>query len=189
MTMNKFYVYGYFREDGTPYYIGKGCGKRAWYRAKRVKPPVDQARIKILAENLSEEEAFEWEKDLISLLGRKDNGTGCLRNLTDGGEGASGYHCTAEHKASLSTSMAGKIKTESHKRAISEALEGRSKTLDHRLNIAAAKSIARRWNHSEHGLLSCSAQELARQFNLHTGALSRVVSGAAKQHKGWRVVL
>jgi hypothetical protein len=35
---------------------------------------------------VSEFEAFESEIALIELFGRKDFGTGCLRNLTDGGD-------------------------------------------------------------------------------------------------------
>ena len=35
---------------------------------------------------VNEAEAFESEIALIDLFGRKDLGTGCLRNLTDGGE-------------------------------------------------------------------------------------------------------
>lgn len=88
-----FYVYQYLREDGTPYYIGKGSGNRAYkkWSKKDIKPPADKSRVVIVKDNLTEEEAFELEKKLISEHGRKDLGTGILRNKTNGGEGSSGH--------------------------------------------------------------------------------------------------
>ena len=84
-----FYTYAYLREDGSPYYIGKGSGNRAWASHSRcaVKRPKNKNRILILKQNLSEKDAFRHEKYLIFVLGRKDLGTGILRNKTDGGEG------------------------------------------------------------------------------------------------------
>ena len=88
MTKNYFYVYMYLREDGTPYYVGKGIGNRVYSKNRRVKPP-PKNRI-IIQDRLTEEQAFQQEIEHIAFYGRKDNGTGMLRNLTDGGEGASG---------------------------------------------------------------------------------------------------
>jgi len=84
-----FYVYFYLREDGTPYYVGKGKNKRAWEK-HNVNIPKDNQRIKFVATKLLEKEAFMLEIRLIQMYGRKDNNTGILRNITDGGEGSSG---------------------------------------------------------------------------------------------------
>jgi len=81
-----FYVYMWLREDQSPYYVGKGMTRRAW----RSGSPIDQTRIVIVEHMLTEEEAFSKERQLIKEYGRKDLGTGILRNMTDGGEGASG---------------------------------------------------------------------------------------------------
>jgi hypothetical protein len=82
----QYYTYLWLREDGTPYYVGKGSGNRAYTPyGHRVKPPTDNIRILIQFWE-SEEKAFEIEKWWIAFYGRKDLGTGCLRNLTDGGE-------------------------------------------------------------------------------------------------------
>lgn len=99
-TRNRFYTYAYLRENGTPYYIGKGEGRRAYSKRHRVSvPPV--GRILFLKKNLLEQDALKHEKYMIKIFGRKDNGTGILRNLTDGGVATSGYVKTEEQKEHL----------------------------------------------------------------------------------------
>jgi hypothetical protein len=84
-----FYTYLWLRDDGTPYYAGKGKGNRAFSSmGHRVYKPPNPENI-IVQEWPDEASAFEGEKLLIAIYGRKDLGTGILRNLTDGGEGFS----------------------------------------------------------------------------------------------------
>ena len=80
-----FYVYHWLREDGTPYYVGKGQTNRAFEKRRKYRPPVN--RIKIIKENLTEKQALDLEMKEIKKYGRKDLGTGILRNKTEGGDG------------------------------------------------------------------------------------------------------
>jgi hypothetical protein len=110
-----FYVYAYLRNNGTPYYIGKGSGKKI-YSKHNVKLPKDISKIIFVETNLTEIGAFAIERSLIRWYGRKDNNTGILRNLTNGGEGGSGAIRTSEHRKLISNAMLGNSRAKGHKR-------------------------------------------------------------------------
>ena len=138
--MNIFYTYAYLREDGTPYYIGKGKGNRAWKNCSRkVHPPTDKSRVLILKKNLSESEAFRHEIYMISVFGRKNIGTGILHNFTDGGDGTSGHVVTAETTRKRLESRRGYAHSEETKRKMSEASLGRKKSSETRRKMSEAK--------------------------------------------------
>jgi hypothetical protein len=104
--MNEYYTYAYLREDGTPYYIGKGKGKRVYkshirHNKTNLKPK-DNSKIIFLKKNLTEKEANTHEVYMIDIFGRKDLGTGILRNMTNGGDGISGYSHTEDTKKKIS---------------------------------------------------------------------------------------
>lgn len=104
-----FYVYAYLRSDGTPYYIGKGSGKRAWHKGKgEIHPPTDHQRVIIVEANLTEIGALAIERRLIEWYGRKDIGSGILRNMSDGGDGAIGAVRSDQHKKSISNALKGR---------------------------------------------------------------------------------
>jgi len=101
--MHIYYVYAYLRQtDNTPYYIGKGKGKRI-YGKHSVPVPKDKSKIIFYQTGLLEDDAFKLEQAYIKLFGCKDIGTGILRNLSNGGEGPGGFirSDTTKHKLSL----------------------------------------------------------------------------------------
>jgi len=128
-----YYTYAYLREDKTPYYIGKGQGKRIYSKSRIIKPPKDKSRIIFLKQNLTEEEAFKHEIYMIAVFGRKDLGTGILHNRTDGGDGASGLSHSEETRRKMSDSKKGennfnygKTTSEETRKRISEAKKNMS---------------------------------------------------------------
>jgi hypothetical protein len=155
LTMkNDYYTYAYLRKDGTPYYIGKGKGDRAFRRRGRCgcKAPLDESFILILKKNLTEEEAFKHEIYMIAVLGRKDLGTGILRNFTDGGEGPSGAIVTEATRAKMSASQRGRKHSEDTKKKIGIGSRGKIMSQEarekignvHRGKVETAETRARK---------------------------------------------
>ena len=154
--MRNFYVYYLRRPDKLdyfdsskhqPFYVGKGCnGRHLEHRKeafdllhklgkKKYKIAIIHSLWKqgadfeedIVFDNLAEQEAFDLEKEIIEMYGRKDNNTGLLANLTNGGKGGmSGYNPSIETRQKLRDvilQLSDEEKTERNKR-ISLALSG-----------------------------------------------------------------
>ena len=135
--MSLFYTYLHCKPDGTPFYVGKGKGKRC-FRINREHNPHHQHIVKKYGkENIkvyvfecdSEEQAFADEVQQIAMLRLEGYQ---LTNLTDGGEGVSGHKHSEQTKVKLSISSRGRKMppcSESRKAKISLANKGNKNCL------------------------------------------------------------
>lgn len=207
-----FYVYIHRKQsNGEVFYVGKGKNKRAWSKDGRTDYWHRVVKkhglvVEIVLSGLQEWYAFELETDLIALYGRKDLNEGCLINMADGGEGASGVIATddarakisaarmgmvfsEEHRQNLSKAHAGKVLTESTKAKMSKYRKGRphhdewNKNLKASLQKVAGKKIVR-----EDGVVFNSYLEAAHSVSNDPAkyasiatSLGSLISGRRKQ--------
>jgi hypothetical protein len=194
-----YYTYAYLREDGTPYYIGKGKDRRAFNkRYQGAKLPKDRSRIIFLKQNLTEEEAFKHEIYMISIFGRKDLGTGILHNRTDGGDGASGAVRSLEFKEKLSRANKNKILLKEHKEKLRKAnigknnpRYGKSPSPETREKMKMAqlgeKHLRSNWwkiTHSNGDVtIICGLSTWCKNSGYSNGNIHNVYKGKRKRHK------
>jgi hypothetical protein len=195
VSTNIFYVYVFFRMDGSPCYVGKGHGDR-WFghescpvhantafnallrdaKSKGLKLP----KIKI-AQGLSQADAFAVEIAFISALGRKSLGTGCLTNLTDGGEGESGKVFSPASREKMRQAKLGRTLTPEHKAAISRSSGGRVWSLESREKNAASQRLREKWTLTEEQLLARkSGANPGHTGHRHTEAVKQKLSAERK---------
>lgn len=174
---NDYYTYAWLRKDGTPYYIGKGTKDRAyreWNRNRNRKPPKDVSRILILKRNLTEEEAFRHECYMIFVFGRKDNGTGILINLTDGGDGVRGIVIGEERRKKMSEDRKKKLESPEVRKRMSEVSTGERNPASVKWRITFEDGrIIERWGLSK----------WAREEGYFAEAIRRVAYKKQKKHK------
>ena len=136
----EYYTYIWRDANGSPFYVGKGKGRRAYDVTSRSKAFTEvHARggcsVEISDWFLHESQALADEMELIERYGRQEYG-GLLVNKTDGGDGATGCSPSAETRAKIS--FAKRSLSESGRANLSEALSGRKLSQAHRAKIGAA---------------------------------------------------
>ena len=209
----EYYVYMYLRHDGTPYYVGKGTKRRAWYKNKNeLRPPKDKSRIIIVHHNLTELWAFALERKLIYWYGRKDLETGILRNLTDGGEGStvkgskhpkysntiySFAHVDGTHYTGTQYDF--RMKYNVNAGHLSQMIKGNRGSIkgwillgEDGLSIAgnSSQTVIIHLVHDIHGHFIGTKKLFRKTYpEIHSGILAKLIAKkyGYKSHKGWRL--
>lgn len=131
--MRSYYVYVHKRHtDGSVFYVGQGCKKRAWSHSGRNRHWHRTVAkygyaVEIIIEGLSQTCALSMERATISFYGREN-----LCNLTDGGDiGPTGLKHSEEVRRAQSermkgnTNTLGKTMSEENRAKLSERMRGR----------------------------------------------------------------
>lgn len=140
-TDKPFYVYVLHRENGVPFYVGKGANERilhhAWEARKgrqaekhriirKLWKSGEDIEYRIVSFHDDEREAYEIEATLVSVYGRRDTKSGSLANRANGGAGPSGFVITHELR---------QLRSENQKR----------RWQDPEFRAAQLKKLAARW--------------------------------------------
>jgi hypothetical protein len=137
---NRYFVYRHIRPDtNVVFYVGLGCYQKKWkyqraYTTKNrnihwqriVKKCEGGFRVEILFDQLTKQQAVDFEIQFIKFYGRSDLRQGTLCNMTDGGEGV--YNLSQESRKIISQKTKGRKcpHTEEWKRKMKGKFSGKN---------------------------------------------------------------
>ena len=160
MDNENYYVYEYIHPIKlTPFYVGKGKGDRAYQHIKPNKINKEKTYLKrscvnlcmelwgeplidFVGDGLTEKEALDLERLEIERWGRRDNGTGCLANLTDGGCGPSGVIMSDETRNKISLIGKGRKRSSEAIEKTRIAATGKRRSLEQRRRMSESRTGA-----------------------------------------------
>ena len=128
MENNQALVYFHYTEAGQLFYVGissnkdLGRAETKWNRSKFWQNKVSKhgLNVEIVHDGISWEEALKWEVHYIALYGRRNNNTGVLVNLTDGGDGVLGMVWSDEQKKAMSERAKKRLDSPEARKTMSE---------------------------------------------------------------------
>lgn len=198
------YVYLHRRAtDGSIFYVGKGKNRRAWSRDRknpwwRHIVAKHDFYVQIIRSHMVEPCALTIEKIVIAKVGRQ-----FLANLTDGGEGSTGYIPGPEVRAKMSAAKKGISRgpvPEHIRRKIAASHIGLRPTEQSRAKMRAAhigKHVGkdnatydhtpRSFTHPDHGIFEGTRAEFIAKYQLRDSCVSVLISGKQKSVKGWKI--
>ena len=204
------YSYGDYNFEAEPFYVGKGKNDRYvshlkycfkydnyFYRKlRKIKRETKKDPIIIkVKENISEKDAFIFEKDLIRKIGRK--GIGPLTNFTDGGDGISGFKHSQKTKLKIRESHIGLKHTNETKRKMKLSAKNKPSISDEtRKKISDSKKgkklseetkekirMQKGWKHSEESRKKMSNSQKGRKHSKETKIKIRESS-----QNNWKII-
>ena len=193
-------IYKHLKPCGEVFYIGIG------QEEKRAKSKSDRNNywhnvvnkygyeVQILKSDLTWEDACELEKILISYYGRKDNNTGILSNMTNGGDGSKGFRHTKEFKEELKIRMTNRKISDKTRLKMSESAKNRPKrnySEEHKLNISKGNKgkkrtkeqlikLSKKVINTETNIIYECVQDAADFLNIKKSTLINYLSGFRK---------
>ena len=207
MEDRNFYVYAHYRLDTMePFYIGKGKDERKDILSRNhIHDSISKKHghaVAVLYSNLTEEEAFFYEREVIEDLvfdegyeipckncGEFTKKFSYLTNFTFGGEGSVGHNCSEESKKKISKTQKNRWQDPEARKKQSEMQKKRLK--DPKVRQIQSEKVSGELNYHAKNVyckelnIIFSYIKLAEEYcinvlNIKMGQVSRVCNGKAK---------